>query len=138
MNADTNNDSTNDGGSHYSLSLSIHNQSLVHICARPAQLATTSNPRIEEVDVAIYMAERLLKNIGIQDLAAAQQSAISKAEEFRRAGTPIRYIRSAFTPHDGRCMCLFEAEDAAEVRRLNDEAHIPYVSVVEALDLTPQ
>jgi len=53
------------------------------------------------------------------------------------AGTDIRYIRSTFAPSDGRCMCLFEANSAQEVKQLNDEARIPYTRVVEALDLTP-
>jgi hypothetical protein len=52
-------------------------------------------------------------------------------------GTPIRYIRSTFAPDDGRCFCLFEGASPADVRKLNDDAKIPYSSVVEALDLTP-
>jgi hypothetical protein len=34
-------------------------------------------------------------------------------------------------------MCLFEATSAADVKKLNDEAKLPYSRVVEALDLTP-
>ncbi len=85
----------------------------------------------------VYMVERELKGIPMSDLAAAQQLAIRKANEYRASGTPMRYIRSTFAPEDGRCMCLFEAERAEDVRRLNDEARIPYTRVVEALDLTP-
>ena len=53
------------------------------------------------------------------------------------AGTEVKYIRSTFAPDDGRCMCLFEAGSESDVKRLNDEAGLPYDSVVEALDLTP-
>ena len=49
----------------------------------------------------------------------------------------MRYIRSTFAPEDGRCMCLFEAANADSVKRLNDEAKLPYSQIVEALDLTP-
>ena len=49
----------------------------------------------------------------------------------------MRYIRSTFAPEDGRCMCLFEARSAEDVKRLNDDAKLPYSRVVEALDLTP-
>jgi hypothetical protein len=87
--------------------------------------------------MTVYMVERNLKGIAMQDLAAAQQLAIRTAENFSSAGTPMRYIRSTFAPADGRCMCLFEADNAADVRRLNDEAKLPYSQVVEALDLTP-
>jgi len=85
----------------------------------------------------VYMVERELKGIDLKDLAAAQQLAIQKAADYHASGTPMRYIRSTFAPEDGRCMCLFEAERPTDVRRLNDEAKIPYTKVVEALDLTP-
>ena len=50
----------------------------------------------------------------------------------------MRYIRSTFAPDDGRCMCLFEADKSEDVKRLNDEAGLPYNRVVPAMDLTPQ
>ena len=87
--------------------------------------------------MGIYMVERSLKGISMDDLGGAQQAAIGKAAEMKTAGTDIRYIRSTFAPEDGRCMCLFEADSEADVKRLNDEAGLPYDRVVEALNLTP-
>jgi len=87
--------------------------------------------------MTVYMVERNLKGIAMSDLAAAQKLAISTSNAYAAKGTPMRYIRSTFAPDDGRCMCLFEAGSADDVRRLNDEAKLPYVRVVEALDLTP-
>jgi hypothetical protein len=52
-------------------------------------------------------------------------------------GVSHTHIRSTFTPEDGCCMCLFEAGNADDVKRLNDEAKLPYSRVVQALDLTP-
>jgi len=83
------------------------------------------------------MVERNLKGISMDDLGGAQKAAISKAAEMKAAGTEISYIRSTFAPEDGRCMCLFEAGSEADVKRLNDDAGLPYDQVVEALDLTP-
>ena len=87
--------------------------------------------------MSVFMVERDLKGIAMDDLAGAQNAAIGKAEEMRRAGADIRYIRTTFAPEDGRCMCLFEAASEAEVKRLNDEAGLPYSRVVRAMDLTP-
>ena len=70
-------------------------------------------------------------------MGGAQKAAISKAKEMSSAGTSIKYIRSTFAPDDGRCMCLFEAKSNADVKRLNDDAGIPYSRIVNALDLTP-
>ena len=87
--------------------------------------------------MSVYMVERNLKGISMEQLAGAQKAAIGKAEEMTATGTNVRYIRSTFAPEDGRCMCLFEAGSDVEVKRLNDEAGLPYDRVVEALDLTP-
>ncbi|MBN9078104.1 MAG: hypothetical protein BGN87_13035 [Rhizobiales bacterium 65-79] len=85
----------------------------------------------------VYMVERNLKGISMEDLGGAQKAAIGKAREMTAAGAGVRYLRSTFAPQDGRCMCLFEAASDKDVRRLNDEAGLPYDRVVEALDLTP-
>jgi hypothetical protein len=37
----------------------------------------------------------------------------------------------------GRCLCLFEAENAGDVEALNREAQLPFDRVIEALDLPP-
>lgn len=87
--------------------------------------------------MTVYMVERNLAGISMQDLGAAQRAAISKASEMSAGGTAIRYIRSTFAPTEGRCMCLFDAASDGDVKRLNDEAGLPYEKVIEALDLTP-
>ncbi len=87
--------------------------------------------------MGVYMDERNLKGISMDDLGAAQKAAIGKGEEMTAAGTDVRYIRSTFAPEDGRCMCLFEAKSEEDVKRLNDEAGLPYDRIVEALDLSP-
>lgn len=87
--------------------------------------------------MSVYMVERDLRGISQADLTGAQQAAMRTAESMRQSGTPIRYLRSTFAPDDGRCMCLFEATSEDEVRRLNDDAGLPYSRVVPAMDLTP-
>lgn len=88
--------------------------------------------------MSVFMVERSLGGISMEDLGGAQKAAIAKGEEMTAAGTPVRYIRTTFAPEDGRCMCLFEAQSSDDVRKLNDEAGIPYDRVVPAMDLTPQ
>lgn len=85
----------------------------------------------------VYLVERSLKGIPMDQLAAAQQRAIGTAAEMSAAGPPIRYIRSTFVPESGQCLCLFSADDAGQVRTLNEKAGIPFDKVVPALDLAP-
>lgn len=87
--------------------------------------------------MAVYMVERDLKGITMPQLAGAQQNAIATSRRFTADGTPVRYIRSTFVPGEARCMCLFDASNAEDVKKVNDAAQLPYVRIVEALDLTP-
>ncbi len=87
--------------------------------------------------MSVFMVERNLNGITMEALGAAQQAAIRQGRQMTLEGTPIRYIRSTFAPEDGRCFCLFEGKSEADVRKLNDDAKIPYSRVVAALDLTP-
>jgi hypothetical protein len=87
--------------------------------------------------MAVYMVERNLAGITMPQLAGAQQAAITTSRRFTADGTPVRYIRSTFVPGEARCMCLFDASSAEDVRKVNEAAEIPFVRIVEALDLTP-
>lgn len=87
--------------------------------------------------MTVYMVERDLKGISMEDLAGAQKAATATAAEMSGKSDEIRYIRSVFVPTDGRCMCLLDGKDADQVRRLNDTAGLPHTGVFEAMDQTP-
>ncbi len=87
--------------------------------------------------MSVYMVERELKGISMDQLAAAQKAAIETGKQMSAGGKPVRYIRSTFVPGEARCMCLFEAPKAEHVKELNEKAKIPFTRIVEALDLTP-
>ena len=85
----------------------------------------------------VYLVERDLESITMDQLGAAQKAAIDTGKQLTAQGKKVRYIRSTFVPGEARCMCLFEADDQQAVRELNETAKIPYSRIVEALDLTP-
>ena len=87
--------------------------------------------------MAVYMVERELPGVSMDQLAAAQAAAIRTGKEFTESGKNVRYIRTTFVPGDSRCMCLFEADSADLVREVNESAAIPFVKITEAIDLTP-
>jgi len=87
--------------------------------------------------MAVYMVERNLPGITMEQLAGAQKAAIDTCSQLKQEGKQIRYIRTTFVPGEAHCMCLFEASDAGLVEAANRQAHIPFDRVVEALDLTP-
>jgi len=87
--------------------------------------------------MAVYMVERDLPGISMDQLAGAQKAAIAQSEKSTASGTAVRYIRSAFVPAEDKLMCFFEAGAAEAVKQVNDAAQLPYSRIVEALDLTP-
>lgn len=87
--------------------------------------------------MSVYMVDRDLPGISMDELAAAQQRAIEWSGKYQSQGKNVRYIRSTFVPGESHCMCLFDASSSELVRNLNDDAQIPYTRVTEALDLTP-
>lgn len=87
--------------------------------------------------MAVYMVERNLPGITMEQLAEAQKSAIATSKEFTKNGKPVRYIRSMFLPEEARCMCMFEAQAPQHVKEVNETAKIPFTRIVKAEDLTP-
>jgi len=87
--------------------------------------------------MAVYLVERDLPGVSLEDLAAAQKKAIQTGMDLTAEGRAVRYIRSTFVPGENRCMCLFEAPNAENVREANERAGIPFTRIVPAEDLTP-
>jgi hypothetical protein len=86
----------------------------------------------------VYMVDRNLPGVTVDQLAAAQKAAIETSRQFSAQGKPVRYIRSTFVPSESHCMCLFEASNADLVKQVNEAAKIPFTTITEALDLTPK
>ena len=86
----------------------------------------------------VYMVERDLPGISMEQLAAAQKKAIQMGKELTAEGRPVRYIRSTFVPGEDKCMRLFEAPNPEHVREANERGQIPFTRIVIAADLTPR
>ena len=87
--------------------------------------------------MSVYLVDRNLPGITMDQLAAAQKAAIETSQRFSSEGKHVRYIRSTFVPGEDHCMCLFEAADPQLVKEVNEAAQIPFSRISEALDLTP-
>ena len=54
----------------------------------------------------VYMVERRLPGIEMEQLAAApQQAAIETSSQFTARDKDVRYIRTTFVPGERHCMC---------------------------------
>jgi len=86
----------------------------------------------------VFMVERDLPGITMEELASAQKRAIQVGKQLTAEGREVRYIRSMFVPGESKCMCLFEAPTPENVREANERAQIPFTRIVAAEDLTPK
>jgi hypothetical protein len=88
--------------------------------------------------MGVYLVERDLPGITMEELADCQKKAIQMGREMTAEGQDVRYIRSMFVPGENKCMCLFEASTEENVRQANERASLPFTRIVAAEDLTPQ
>ena len=86
----------------------------------------------------VYLVDRSLPGITMDQLGAAQKAAIETCNQFTAQGRPVRFIRTTFVPGEAHCMCLFEASNPDLVKQVNETAKIPFTRITEALDLTPK
>jgi hypothetical protein len=85
----------------------------------------------------VYMVERELPGVTMEQLADAQKKAIQTGKELTAEGRQVRYLRSMFVPGESRCMCLFEAASADNVKEANERTQIPFIRIVPADDFEP-
>jgi Nickel responsive protein SCO4226-like len=66
--------------------------------------------------LARYTVELDRPDGGWATLQRASEQARQAAEQMRREGTPVRFLRSIFVPEDDTCFFLYEAPTAADAR----------------------
>jgi hypothetical protein len=105
------------------------------IAAREEQSVDTKTMNAVEGDrVPFYIVERHLPGITVRQLAALQRRVRDQSAELTAQGRPVRYSECLFVPSESRCLCVFDAADAALVREVNDDAQIPYSRILCALE----
>ncbi len=85
----------------------------------------------------IFAVQRKLPGISMEELGGAQKAAIDTSNKYSDQGVPVKYIRSNFYLNDSKCVCLFEANSADDVKKVNEDASLPFETIEEVLDLNP-
>jgi hypothetical protein len=91
------------------------------------------------VELQRYLVELERPAGGFAEVRAAAASARRAADEMRREGVPVRFLRSLFVPEDGACFLLFEAPSPTAARQAAERAHADVTRVTEArrVDVEP-
>lgn len=82
-----------------------------------------------------YMADCDLPGMTPEQLAGTEARVRRACEQAAPAGAVIRYLRAIWVPGDWRVMYLFQARDAATVEAVCRAAQIPFLRVVDAVDM---
>ena len=72
----------------------------------------------------------------VQRLLAAIRVLEEISQRFRASGTRVAYRHCFLVPKESRCIALFEADSAKLVREVNEEARVPFLRILDAIDVT--
>ena len=86
--------------------------------------------------MTVYLTERYLPGITLEQLTAVSAVARDTSRRFTAEGKPVRYIRSLFVPGEGRCLCQFEAATARVIQEVNEAAQLPFTRIIEVWELS--
>lgn len=83
------------------------------------------------------MVERDLPTASVERLRADQRAIAQVTRRLATQGKHIRYIRCIFVPGEARSVCLFDSPTAELVREVNEEAGVPFVRILPAIEVVP-
>jgi hypothetical protein len=85
--------------------------------------------------MALFLVFRDLPGITRDQYTAAQRAAADASRQYSQAGREVSYLGGFFLTATGRAICIFQAESAADVAAVNNQAGVPATDIVEAIDL---
>jgi hypothetical protein len=88
--------------------------------------------------VGIYLVERYLPDIGVDELRALTGRLEHSSATLCRDGTPVRYLDTTFMPEEETCFCRFEAPSLHATALVNRLANAPYARICAAVIFAPE
>jgi hypothetical protein len=85
----------------------------------------------------LFVVERELPGITPDALQSAGLRAKTCCAEMTEEGEPVRWLRSFFVAERSGTHCYFEAQSRSVVEEANRRANIPFKSIAEVVELTP-
>jgi hypothetical protein len=85
--------------------------------------------------VPSFLVFRDLPGVTRDQYAAAQRAANDAARRARQQGREVRYRGGFFLPRRAQAICIFDAESAADVAAVNNDAGVPVSEIADAIEL---
>jgi uncharacterized protein DUF4242 len=87
--------------------------------------------------MACFVVKRDLPGITPEMLQSAGVRAKTCCAQMTKEGEAVRWIRSFFLPETAQTHCYFEAANKTAVEEANNRARIPFTSIIEVVEMTP-
>jgi hypothetical protein len=84
--------------------------------------------------VGLFVVYRQLPGLTPADLRALERALSEAARRAAMEGGRLQYVRSIYVPSRGQCLCVFKANSAEVVARVNEIAQAPFASIEEAIE----
>lgn len=84
--------------------------------------------------VPMFIVDRVLPGLTADLLVEAQRCLQEAVRRVSDRGAAVHYLRCTFIPEQERCLDLFEAVSADDVRRVNDIAQVPFRWIGQATE----
>lgn len=82
----------------------------------------------------VFVVERTMPGLSLDHLAGVHRALAESTRRVSGDGERVRYLRCTFRPDAARCSCVFEANSADLVRRVNEVAQVPFDRIEEAIE----
>jgi hypothetical protein len=86
--------------------------------------------------MSVYIVERDLPMATVERLHADHIAIARASLQLAARGQHVTHTRCLFVPQEARTVCLFESPTAELVRDVNEEAGVPFVRIVPAIDVS--
>ena len=83
---------------------------------------------------SMFIVDRTVPGMTEELLGEVHRLLHESARRVSSAGQGVRYLRCTYLPEENRCLCLFEADSPAAVRKANETAQVPFQRISAAIE----
>jgi predicted regulator of Ras-like GTPase activity (Roadblock/LC7/MglB family) len=97
-------------------------------------VVTGGSDESQAAGVRVFIAERDIAGVTAAHIGDVHRALGAAARRVTTPDHPVSYLRTIYIPGENRCICVFQANDAATVALVNDTAQVPLGQIAESIE----
>ena len=97
-------------------------------------MVTAGSDESQAAGVRVFVAERDVAGVTAARIGDVHRALGAAARRVTTPDHPVSYLRTIYIPGENRCICMFQAYDAATVALVNDTAQVPLGLIAESIE----